>query len=376
MTADGSADASRASRYRKYLKNELKAAALYSSLVRIEANPERARVFQDLQSAELGHAQVWAEKLGIDANDMPSGSLGIVGLFCIAVARVFGTNAIIPLLLWEEGGELRDYYFDPEAKDIARDERLHERVLKGLAKGQTTPVPIWDQSQTTTGTSGSLRAAVLGVNDGLVSNFSLVMGVAGGTDNPNFILLAGTAGLLAGAFSMAAGEYVSMRSQRDIYEHEIDKEEIELRDWPDEEQDELELIYRAKGLTEEEARLIARRLMADPKVALDTMAREELGLDPDELGSPWGAAFASLAAFVAGAVVPILPYLFTKGDGTVVISAVLSAVALLLVGGVLAIMSGNRPYWGALRMLLVGGAAATVTYGIGSLIGVTAAELG
>lgn len=376
MTADDSSDTNRASRYRRYLKNELRAAALYSSLARIEADPERERVFQDLQNAEVHHARVWAKKLGVDTSDMPSGSLGIVGFLCVALARVFGTNAIIPLLLWEEAGEIREYYSDSEAKDIAKDERHHERVLKGLARGHTTPVPVWDESQTTTGTSGSLRAAVLGVNDGLVSNFSLVMGVAGGTDNADFVLLAGTAGLLAGAFSMAAGEYVSMRSQRDIYEHEIDKEEIELRDWPEEEQEELELIYRAKGLTDEEAKLIANRIMADPKVALDTMAREELGLDPDELGSPWGAAFASLAAFVGGAVVPILPYLFAKSDGTVVISAMLSAVALFLVGGVLAIMSGNRPYWGAFRMLLVGGAAATVTYGLGTIIGLSVAELG
>lgn len=373
MNDPGQSDKARISRYRKYLKSELRAVALYSSLARIESAPERSRVFQNLQDSEVGHAEVWASKLGID--NLPSGSLGMSGLFSVAVARVFGTNAVIPLLLWEEAGELRDYYSDPEAKDIAKDERYHERVLKGLARGQTTPVPIWEEGQSATGASGNLRAAVLGVNDGLVSNFSLVMGVSGGTDNADFVLLAGIAGLLAGAFSMAAGEYVSMRSQRDIYEHELHKEEIEIRDWPDEEQHELELIYRAKGLTEDEARLIAKRLMSDPKIALDTMAREELGLDPDELGSPWGAAFASLAAFVGGAIVPILPFLFNLGNGTV-ISAILSALALLVVGGFLAVMSGNRPSWGALRMLLVGSAAAAVTYGIGSLIGVSVAELG
>ena len=374
MTAIDQSDKARASRYRKYLKSELSAMTLYSSLAGIESDSDRSYVFEYLKDSALRHAEVWAGKLGMD--EMPSGSLGIVGLLCVAIAKLFSTNAVIPLLLWEEAGELRDYYSDPEAKDIAKDERHHERMLKGLARGQTTPIPIWEERQSTTGASGSLRAAVLGVNDGLVSNFSLVMGVSGGTDNnSDFVLLAGIAGLLAGAFSMAAGEYVSMRSQRDIYEHELRKEEIEIRDWPDEEQHELELIYRAKGLTEDEARLIARRLMSDPKIALDTMAREELGLDPDELGSPWGAAFASLAAFVGGAIVPILPFLFNIGNGTVV-SALLSALALLVVGGFLALMSGNRPYWGALRMLFVGSAAAAVTYGLGTLIGVSVSELG
>ena len=268
-----------------------------------------------------------------------------------------------------------EYYADPEATDIAKDERHHERVLKGLARGQTEPVPLWEESRSATGASGNIRAAVLGVNDGLVSNLSLIMGVSGGTDNTDFILLAGVAGLLAGAFSMAAGEYVSMRSQRDIYEHEIDKQRIEIRDWPDEEQATLDLIYQSKGLTEAEADLISRRVMADAEAALDTMAREDLGLDPNELGSPWGAATASFAAFVGGAIVPILPFLFNLGN-SVVISAALSAMALLLVGGSLAAASGNKLYWGALRMLLVGSAAAAVTYAIGTLVGVSVAELG
>jgi VIT1/CCC1 family predicted Fe2+/Mn2+ transporter len=174
---------------------------------------------------------------------------------------------------------------------------------------------------------------------------------------------------------MAAGEYVSMRSQRDIYEHEIRKERLELQLWPDEEREELELIYRAKGLSEEESRHVAARLMADPEVALDTMAREELGLDPSELGSPWGASASSFAAFVAGAVVPILPYVFEAGRSALTLSAVLSALALALVGGLLALMSGRNAAWGALRMLLAGGAAAAVTFGVGNLIGVSVSNL-
>ena len=373
MTDSGPPDPRRVARYRRYLKSELHAAALYSALARIEDDPERSRVFQELCDSEIEHAKVWAAKLGIEAS--PPTRLGFLGFLRFALAKAFGTNAVIPLLLWEESGEIREYYADPEATDIAKDERHHERVLKGLARGQTDPVPLWEESRTATGASGNIRAAVLGMNDGLVSNFSLVMGVSGGTGNTDFILLAGVAGLLAGAFSMAAGEYVSMRSQRDIYEHEIEKQRIEIRDWPEEEQATLDLIYRSKGLTQDEADLISRRVMADAEAALDTMTREDLGLDPNELGSPWGAAFASFAAFVGGAIVPILPFLFNIGN-SVIISAALSAVALLLVGGSLAAASGNKPYWGALRMLLVGSAAAAVTYAIGALIGVSVAELG
>ena len=373
MTETDKPDAKRVARYRRYLKSELHAAALYAALARIENDPERSKVFQELCDSEIEHARVWATKLGMAAT--PPTRLGFLGLLRFGLAKAFGTNAVIPLLLWEESGEIREYYADPEASDIARDERHHERVLKGLARGQTEPVALWEESRSATGASGNIRAAVLGMNDGLVSNFSLVMGVSGGTDNTDFILLAGVAGLLAGAFSMAAGEYVSMRSQRDIYEHEIEKQRIEIRDWPDEEQATLDLIFQSKGLTEAEADLISRRVMSDAEAALDTMAREDLGLDPNELGSPWGAAFSSFAAFVGGAIVPILPFLFNIGN-SVIVSAALSAFALLLVGGSLAAASGNRPYWGALRMLLVGSAAAAVTYAIGTLVGVSVAELG
>lgn len=365
-------DERRTKRYRRHLRNELQAAALYSALARIETDPERSRIFRELSDSEMDHAKVWASKVGIVTT--PSAKLGVLGLLHVVLARVFGTRIVIPFLLWEEYGEIREYYTDPEAKDIAKDERGHERILKGLARGQTEPAALWEESRSATGASGNIRAAVLGVNDGLVSNLSLVMGVSGGTDNTGFVLLAGVAGLLAGAFSMAAGEYVSMRSQRDIYEHEIDTERIEIRDWPEEEQAVLSLIYQSKGLTKAEADLISRRVMGDAEAALDTVTREKLGLDPNELGAPWGAAIASFTAFVGGAIVPIIPFLFGAGNSAVV-SAALSAVALMVVGGSLAVVSGNRPYWGALRMLLVGSAAAAVTYGIGTLVGVSVGEL-
>ena len=233
--------------------------------------------------------------------------------------------------------------------------------------------PLSQQREITLGlwNNGSLRAAVLGVNDGLVSNFSLVMGVAGGTGQDlRFIVLAGVAGLLAGAFSMAAGEYVSMRAQRDISERLLELEARELLEEPEEETEELVLIYQGKGLTRQEAETVAERIMADPAVALDTHAREELGLDPSQLGSPWAAALSSFAAFAVGAFVPILPYLVLGSGAAFPTSIVLSGGALVTVGALLAYLSGKRVWWGATRMLLAGGIAAAVTFTIGSLIGV------
>ena len=220
---------------------------------------------------------------------------------------------------------------------------------------------------------GNLRAAVLGVNDGLVSNLSLVMGVAGGADDPAIVLLAGVAGLLAGAFSMAAGEWVSVSSQTDVYRHMIRRESELLDVAPQREEQALVDIYLSKGLTEDEAKIVARRIISDPEVALDTKVREGLGLNPDSLGSPVGAAVSSFVAFAIGAVVPIMPYLIGLGELTLLTSALISAIALLLVGALVAAGSGRNFVWGGARMLIAGGAAASVTFGIGSLVGIALA---
>ena len=224
---------------------------------------------------------------------------------------------------------------------------------------------------------GNLRAAVLGVNDGLLSNFGLVMGVAGGSDNPTHVMLTGIAGLLAGGFSMAAGEYISVSGQRDVYRHQIREEAVRLEQSPADSERALTEIYEDKGLTPEESRVVARRIMSDPRVALDTKVREELGLDPRFLGSPLGAASSSFVAFVLGAIVPIIPYLANAdafGLGVAVsaaaMSALLSAFALAAVGGMVALGSGRSPAWGALKMLMVGSLAASVTFAVGRLIGV------
>ena len=223
------------------------------------------------------------------------------------------------------------------------------------------------------GRSGTLRAAVFGANDGLVSNLSLIMGVAGASANNEVIVLAGIAGLLAGAFSMAAGEFISMQSQREMFENQIAIEREEMRVMPEVELDEMTAMYRAKGLTQEQARHVAETLMADPEKALDTMVREELGLDPDELGSPWGAAWYSFIAFSIGAVIPLIPFLLTSGFVAFVSGLTLSFVALFAVGAAVSLVTGRGMLFSGGRQVLIGAAAAAVTYGVGTLIGANVA---
>jgi VIT1/CCC1 family predicted Fe2+/Mn2+ transporter len=221
------------------------------------------------------------------------------------------------------------------------------------------------------GQSGTLRATVFGINDGLVSNLALVMGFAGAASGNDVIVLAGVAGLLAGAFSMAAGEYVSMQSQKELFERQIELEREELRVMPEHEERELAALYRRKGLPAEEAALVAHRLMADPEHALDTKIREELGLDPDELGSPWAAAAYSFASFALGAFVPLAPFLVSVGSVAIAASVTLALTSLFIVGALVSLLTGRGLLFSGFRQVAIGGAAALVTYVVGTLIGVT-----
>ncbi len=219
---------------------------------------------------------------------------------------------------------------------------------------------------------GSARAAVFGVNDGLVSNVALVLGVAGASPGAGFVRLAGLVGLIGGAVSMAAGEYVSMRAQSELLERELEIERIELVRNPLHETQELTQLYRSRGMDEDQATSLAEHLMSDPELALQTHAREELGIDPEGLGSPWGAAASSFVAFVAGAIVPLAPWFFTTGTGAVVASVVLAVVAALAVGVALAHFTGRSAIRSALRQAGIATFAALVTWVLGNLVGVGA----
>jgi vacuolar iron transporter family protein len=233
------------------------------------------------------------------------------------------------------------------------------------------PGPVDGEQDAAPSKSGALRAAIFGMNDGLVSNLSLIFGVAGSGVAGEVVVIAGFAGLLAGAFSMGAGEYVSMKVQREVFEQLIHKEAHEIATQPEEEIRELAEIYERKGIDPETAHRIAVDVMKDPEVALETHAREELGIDMEEgLGSPWAASGSSFVMFATGAFVPLVPFLFTSGGTAVVVSAALSAVTLFAVGGAMTILTGRSVLLSGARMLAIGAVAAAITYGVGTLLGV------
>jgi VIT1/CCC1 family predicted Fe2+/Mn2+ transporter len=239
--------------------------------------------------------------------------------------------------------------------------------------GHAMPTSVSDIGQRhRSGLGSNLRASVFGVSDGLVSNASLVLGVAGAGAASGYVLLTGAAGMLAGALSMAAGEYVSVRSQREMYEYQIALEREEIAEYPEEEAEELALIYQARGVDIEQARKVSRALLENPEQALDVLSREELGLNPDDLGSPIGAALASFLSFALGATVPLIPFLAMKSTGaaTLEITAALTCGALFCIGLVLSLFTGRDALKGALRMVLIGAGAGVVSFVVGRLLGV------
>ena len=381
------------------LKLERDAVVLYDRLAEIEKDPVRADAFRRIAGNERRHAQIWATRLEQAGATVPVATRPRTRVrVIIALARVFGTNAVAELVQALEGDEENAYtsQLTPETASMAADERQHAEIWEQLSNGtagaaaadgasavtgdvargharQRPRAEAWHQS----GRSGTLRAAVFGANDGLVSNLSLVMGVAGAAAGAaagnQFIVLAGIAGLLAGAFSMAAGEYISMQSQREMFENQIAMEREEMRVMPDVERDELAEIYLAKGLPRDQAVEVADVLMKDPEKALDTMIREELGLDPDQLGSPWGAAWSSFLAFAVGAIIPLIPFLITSGLTAIIAALTLSFLALFAVGAAVSIVTGRSMLFSGIRQVLIGAAAAAVTFAVGTLIGVNVA---
>ncbi len=371
----GRGAASDAERFREHWADEMDGAAMYRALAE-RASGEQREIFLELAGAEERHARHWAARLVALGEPEPRPGEHRRGLrtrLLSWLARRLGPSVVFPIIQRAELADAGHYDEVPEAtRAMATDERIHARVLAGMTPSAARSGGIvrgerWHRGDA----SGALRSAIFGVNDGLVSNLSLVMGVAGGQAQSRFILLAGLAGLLAGAFSMGAGEYISVTSQRELFEREIALEAEEISVMPDEEANELALIYRAKGVGREEAEAMAARIMRDEASALDTMAREELGLNPDELGSPWGVAASSFTAFATGAVVPVLPWLLSSGTAAFLGSVVVSTLALFLVGAGISLLTGRSLLRSGARQLAVGAVAASATFGIGRLIGVS-----
>ncbi len=365
-------------RYLRYLAAERASGRMYRALADMTSG-QRREALLELASIEDRHAAHWMALLHTAGVSIPddTGDLEPDDAAVLTRARDLGLDAVLGDLERAEREAQGMYDAEPDAlPTMSQDEREHAAVLADLAAAGTPVAPAdvratlndsepWHR----TDKSGALRAAIFGISDGLVSNTALVMGFAGtGVDRPT-VLFAGVAGLLAGAFSMAAGEYVSVASQTDLFRRELALEEQELRDKPLEEQRELELLYRAKGLDAETARTTAEKIMADPKTALDTLAREELGLDPDELGNPKRVAASSFGAFAIGAAVPVIPYFFLSGMTALIAAITLAVIAMVVVGGTVGRLSGLGVVRSAARQLLVGGGAAAVTYVVGRLVG-------
>ncbi len=335
---------------------EKQSAWLYREIAKIESDEARTHLFNDLADAADEQALVWEQRARDRGQTLPDFHPSTRARITAWLARRIGPQNLRPVLaaMKIRGLSVYDYYRPPSKHPMPR--HVEEIGRRHKVHG-----------------GGQLRAAVFGVNDGLVSNLSLIMGVAGASVDARVVMTTGVAGLLAGALSMAAGEYVSMRSQREMFEYQIGLEREELAAYPREEAEELALIYQARGMDADTARDAADTLIRNPQQALDVLAREELGLNPDELGSPWGAAGFSFVSFAVGALVPLLPFLFhVQGSESVIISGALAAAALASVGAAISLFTGRSALWSAARMVLIGAGAAAVTYGIGHLMGVSA----
>jgi len=378
-------------RFLRYLEAERNASLLYRALAET-VDGDRREALLELAQIEDEHADHWVAKLQENGIPVPPAPTALDPTDAALVARAKGAGFadVLRHLEEAEGADAGMYDEEPEAPtSMSADERDHIEVFQQMrsdiegsavakpldASGHRVITPSPGEPWHRNDKSGSTRAAVFGVSDGLVSNTALVMGFAGASPGNSTVLFAGLAGLLAGAFSMAAGEYVSVASQRDLYAREIAMEASELREKPEEEQKELELIYRAKGVDRETAASLAAQIMSDPKTALDTLAREELGLDPDELGSPIKAAISSFIAFAIGASVVVIPYLFFMGDGAsstipLVLAMTLAVISMVVVGGIVGRLSGRGVVFSAMRQLMWGVGAAAVTFAVGTLVGI------
>ena len=365
------------SRYQANWQAEVNSAALYRTLADLESQPQIAQVYQRLAVVEERHARFWEKKVQAAGHAVPVRQLDWQTRVLMWMTKRFGAQFVLPVMTTKEHGDQHSYDTQPESQTstLPADERSHARLLDTITKTSAAGIK-GDSLARLEGRhraigGNALRAAVLGANDGLVSNLSLVMGVAGAEMSAEAILITGLAGLLAGGASMAMGEWLSVQSARELYERQIGIEADELAAAPEEEAEELALIYEAKGLPADEARTVANHLIADPSMALDTLAREELGLNPDELGgSAWVAAGVSFALFSIGALIPVVPFVFLAGSTAVLTSVVVSMLALFLLGAGITLLTGQAALTSGSRQVLIGMSAAGLTYGLGCLLGV------
>jgi vacuolar iron transporter family protein len=358
--------------FEAFWNDEHNSATLYRTLAEIEKDPKVAEVYSRMADVEIIHASHWEARLKEMNYSLPQFKPGWRTRVLVPLAKMFGPGMILPSMQVMEKNGTNDYSQVPEANKMAQDERSHANIINTITGGMEGGALAKLEGRHRSTGGNALRAAVLGANDGLVSNLSLVMGVAGAALQNKTILITGIAGLLAGSCSMALGEWLSVQSSRELFSHQIKIEGEEIEVAPEEEAEELALIYESRGLKKEQAQMLANQIMENKGTALQTLAREELGMDPDELGgSPWEAAITSFFLFALGAILPVAPFMFTSGQSAITASIIISIAGLFLIGGITSLFTGRSLLFSGGRMVLFGCLAAAVTFGIGRLIGVS-----
>lgn len=358
----------------KNIQTEVDASFLYQKLADHEADAIIANVFRQMSEIEKSHAVAFAKKEGITQENLMQPSWRAKTLNTIG--KVFGYDYVLGTLMETEKSISNAILVTKKKNNVAitGTETSHVKILRSILENENkvtgAQLSKFESRHRSVG-GNAIRAAVLGGNDGLVSNFSLVMGIAGATAGQDGVLLAGLAGLLAGALSMALGEWISVKSSQELYENQMQIEMEELETNPEGEMKELALIYMAKGIPDEQSRTMAADIMKDKTRAHEMLVKEELGINAEELkGSAVEAAIYSFILFAVGAVIPVLPFMFTSGTRAIVISVSASAAGLFIIGAAITLFTGKNVWYSGFRQVLFGLAAAAISFGIGKLIGV------
>lgn len=371
-------DKNRLIKLKDQLQMEVDAAYLYRKLSEKYLEEPARTIFSKMCAIEEKHAEHFLKRVQVHSPHYQMPKPSMRAKLQIKFAEWVGYDFVINHLAAVEWKTAKTIIETKQAKGepITGYENVHLNILKNLSKDHRLSA----EGETLTRLEGkhrsvqgnSLRAAVLGANDGLVSNLSLVMGVAGAAQGSGTVVIAGVAGLLAGSISMALGEWLSVQSSREYYQRQIDIEAEELENSPEEEMNELTLLYQAKGMSEIEARKLAEKVFSNMDTALDVLVKEELGIDKEGLGgSAYHAAFASFTLFAVGALIPLFPFFFRSDNVAIVCSVIGSTIGLFLIGGLITFFTGKSFLYAGCRQIFFGLAAAAITFYIGKTIGVS-----
>lgn len=361
----------------KSIQTEIDASFLYKLLAENEEDKNVANVFHQMSEIEQSHAVAFATKNGLDLANLPLPSRRAKTLKLIG--KIFGYDYVLGVLLDTEKSISNAVVGARKKSQMASSisDTAHVTILKNILDNNKdvsgSNLARFEKRHRSVG-GNALRAAVLGGNDGLVSNFSLVMGIAGATNGQSEVLLTGLAGMLAGALSMALGEWISVKSSQELFENQMAIEMEELETNPEGEEKELALIYYSKGIPEEQAKKMAKDIMENKDLAHEILVKEELGINTEDLkGSAMEAAITSFVLFAFGAIIPVIPFFFLGGLQAVLVSALLSAIGLFGIGSAITLFTGKSIWYSGFRQVIFGLIAAAITFGIGKVIGVSLA---